>query len=1108
MYFLQQKKYKKEQIINFYVKYILSMKKLFLLLLAVISIGLYASAQTRTVHGTVVDAENDEPLIGVSVTAGSGYGVATDVDGNFSLKVPASATHLEFSYVGYKAQSVKITDGDMKIRMHAESNLLNEVITVAYGKSTRAAFTGSAAVVGAAEIENAQVSNPLNAIKGKVAGVQMSNSSGAPGSDDPAIRIRGISSLNAGKDPLIIMDGTPFSGAMQTINTNDIESMTVLKDAASAALYGARGANGVILITTKRAKAGDATVSLDMKLGSNSRAQKDYDYIKNPAMYYETYYKSLYNYARNGLGYNHESSSAWANNNMFSNEYSLGYNVYTVPSGQTLIGLNGKLNPNATLGRTVDYNGAQYYLTPDNWIDAAYHNSLRQEYNMSVSKGTDNNQFYFSLGYLNNDGITPQSGFSRITANLRASTQAKSWLKISAGARYSHYDIESYGDEEGNAASSANPFAAVTGIAPIYPLYVRDGQGNIMTDSNGITIYDFGSGLNAGMMRPIFANSNAIGLSALDWSKTNGDTFAGDAGFDIKFPYDITFTSNNAVEVFTNHGTSYGNPYYGQSASLGGSLVKGDTRDVAYTLQQMLNWNHDYGDHSVGVLAAHEYYKDVTTSVSGSKNTLFYPGASELGGYINVVNAGSDYGKYNNEGWIFRALYDYSDRYFAAVSYRRDASSRFHPKHRWGNFWSASAAWLLSDESFMEEITWVDMLKLKVSYGSQGNDNIGDFNYINTYAIQNNNGTPSLVPNQMGNENITWETNGNFNAGFEFGVLDNRLTGSFEGFIRKTSDMLYYFPLPPSMGWSGYYANVGDMENRGIELDLHGTILKSKDLEWTVNANLTWYKNEITYLPEERKSTTIPTGEAGYSSGNYFFTEGHSAYTFYLPKFAGVDKNTGESLWYREEEQFKKDANGKPLLDENGQKISDGYLTKTTKKYSDATQYLCGSALPDVYGGFGTSLRYKWFDLSVSFDYAIGGQTYDGAYAVLMGSPGSSNRGTNYHADILNAWTPENPDSNIPRFQYGDTYTAMASDRWLTPSSYLSLSNIVFGFSLPDNWCHKMYLKSCRIYFNADNVWLWSKRQGLDPRQSISGGSGNTYYSTIRTLSGGLSVTF
>ncbi len=1079
------------------------MKKLFLLLLTVMTLSLCASAQTRTVQGTVVDAENDEPLIGVSVTAGTGYGVATDADGQFSFKVPASATHIRVSYVGYKTQEVKVASGNITVRLHPESNLLNEVITVAYGKSTRAAFTGSAAVVSSAVIENSQATDPLNAIKGHVAGVQMSNGSGAPGGDSPTIRIRGITSLNAGKDPLIILNGTPFSGSLQTINTNDIESMTVLKDAASAALYGARGANGVILITTKSAKAGDAIVSLDIKLGANHRSQLEYNYITDPAMYYETYYKSLYNLALSG-GRTPVGASAWANNNMFAGEYSLGYNVFTVPAAQTLIGLNGKLNPAATLGRKMEYNGSTYWVTPDSWLDAAYKTSLRQEYNLSIAKGSDNNQFYMSVGYLDNDGITPQSGFKRLTTSLRASTQAKSWLKASASARYTHYDVDSYGADEGT-ASVGNPFIATSNLAPIYPLFVRNADGSIRVDERGFNVYDFGAGNNAGLSRPTLSNANPLATALLDRADTTGDFFSGDISVDVKLPYNITFTTNNTVEVFGKRGTSYSNPYYGSSVANGGSLVKSSSRVVSYTLQQLLNWSEDFGDHSVSLLAAHEYYNTKSTSLSGSKTTLFYPGSTELNSYGNVVNTSSAASKYNNEGWIFRALYDYDNRYFGQVSYRRDASSRFHPKHRWGNFWSASAAWLISDESFMESIDWIDMLKIKASYGSQGNDNIGSYLYVDTYSLNPTpEGTLALKPEDMGNEEITWETNGNFNIGFEFAVLNNRLTGNFDGFIRNTSDMLYYFPLPPSMGWSGYYANIGDMSNKGVELELHGTPVKTRDFEWTIDLNMTWYKNRITRLPKERRVTTTTRGEAGYSSAEFFYTEGQSAYTFYMQKFAGVDKETGLSLWYYDKPILDKEGN--PVLDENGKQTYE-YNTTTTD-YSKATQYLCGSALAPVYGGFGTNFRFKGFDLSVHFDYALGGQTYDSQYASLMSSPTTQNRGDNIHVDILNSWTPENPNSNIPRYQFGDDYSTSTSDRFLTSSSYLSLSNIVFGYSLPDKVCHKLFLKSARIYFNADNVWLWSKRQGLDPRQSISGASNAAMYSPIRTLSGGLSVTF
>ncbi len=1083
------------------------MKKLFLLLLAVLSVSLCASAQMRTVTGTVLDAENDEPIIGASVTVGGGYGAATDVDGNFTLKVPAATTHLKVSYVGYKAQDVKIGNGPVVVRLYSDSELLDEVIAVAYGKSTRAAFTGSAAVVSSAEIEEAQVSNPLNAIKGKVAGVQMSNASGAPGADDPTVLIRGISSINAGSSPLIILDGTPFSGALQTINTNDIESMTVLKDAAANALYGARGANGVIIITTKRAKHGEATVTLDVKLGSNSRAARDYDYIKNPAMYYEAYYMSLYNLSRSG-GATHANASAWANKAMFANKasidpeevalsaYSLGYNVYTLPGGQALIGLNGKLNPNAKLGRVVNYDGQQYYLTPDNWVDATYKNSLRQDYNLSISKGTDSGDFYFSVGYLDNEGITPCSGFERFSARLAASTQAKSWLKASVNMNYSHYDMDSYGSDEGTASSSGNPFGSASMIAPIYPLYMRDGQGNIRVDENGFLRYDYGGGANGGFERPAMTNSNPIGTSLLDKNRTTGDSFNGTGSLEVRFLKDFTITSNNSVDLLTSNGTDFSNPYYGPGVTKNGALTKTSRKVLAFTLQQLFNWSHLYGDHKVEFLAGHEFYKMRKNNLMGAMNSMFDPSNMELSGMINLVGTTSTETNYNNEGWIFRGQYDYDNRVFASASFRRDASSRFHPKHRWGNFWSAGAAWLISSEDFMSDLQWLDMLKIKASYGSQGNDNIGDFYYTNQYELVSSNGTPAIVPYLKGNETITWETQGNFNAGFEFAVLDNRLSGSFEGFYRKTSDMLYYFPLPPSFGWPGFYDNIGDMANKGIEIELHGTPIKTKDWRWDIDFNITWYKNRITRLPEERRSTTTATGERGYSNQTYFFYEGGSLYTYYIPKYAGVD-DKGQSMWYME----------KPILDAEG-KDTGRTETTTTTQYSSATQYLCGTALAPVYGGFGTSLAYKDFDLSVNFAFQIGGQTYDGTYASMMAPPTSSGVGSAIHADVFNSWSPENPNSNIPRFQFNDNYASSSSDRFLTNASYLSLQNINLGYTLPSKIANKLYLKSVRVSCSAENIFYWSKRQGMDPRLSMTGGGNNAYYSPIRTISGGLNVTF
>lgn len=1116
------------------------MKKLFLLLLAVITMSVCASAQTRTVQGTVLDAENNEPLIGVSVSAGTGYGVATDVDGNFTLSVPASAHELTVSYVGYETQQVAITGRPLTILLQSSTSLLDPVIVVAYGEQKKSSFTGSAAVVGAAQIEKTQSSNVLDALSGQVAGLQLTNASGAPGASNPTIRVRGISSILAGKDPLVIVDGTPYTGDINSLNTNDIESMSVLKDAASNALYGARGANGVILITTKRARLGEATINFDAKWGYQHRASQDYNYVKDPRQYYELYYRALNNYAMyapeaigeegaqqqvGGLGLDAASANAWANNNLINGAFGLAYNTITVPTGQNLIGLDGRMNPNATLGRMVNYGGQEFWLQPDDWMEGTYKSSLRHEYNLSVSQGTDKTNFFASFGYLHNDGIiVSPSNFERLTGRLSADVQAKSWLKVGANMSYAHINTHAMDSSEGQTNSSGNIFAYATQVAPIYPLFMRGGDRQIMIDSNGIRRYDYGGGLNAGLKRPFMPGSNAISDAILNKNDQSVNTVTATGFAEIRFLKDFKFTTNNNVNLMEFRLTTSINPFYGQFASQGGILSKQHSRMVDYTIQQLLNWNHLFNSrHNVSVLVGHEWYKQTVEHLYASKSNMFLPDNYELNNAIINGDIGSYSTMYNNEGWLARAQYDLDSKYFLSASVRRDASSRFHPKHRWGTFWSAGAAWIMSKEEWFTP-TWVDMLKLKISYGEQGNDNIGNFRYTNTYDLVNSDGSPSLVPATRGNENITWEKGGNLNAGVEFDFFSGRLNGGVEAFYRKTSDMLMSFPLPASSGFLGYYDNVGDMKNVGVEIDLSGDIIRTRDFRWSANLNFTWYKNEISKLPDERKNINPAdrskflglddngnvTEYFGYTGSGVLYAEGIPMYSLRMKKYAGVNPENGMAMYYMVTQKPKEGID--PSAPGNEDWAADPnkfyYDVTTTHDYEQATFLNCGTALAPVYGGFGTSFEFKGFDLSVNFNYQLGGQVIDSDYQSMMAAPTSAASGANLHADLFNAWTPENRDTNVPRFMATDKYTASSSSRFLTSASYLSLQNINFGYTIPSNICRKMYLSKVRVYFAADNVWLWSKRQGLDPRQSFTGATTNSYYSPIRTLSGGLTVTF
>ncbi len=1035
-------------------------RKLVLSLVAVLSVAAMAVAQNKQVSGRV-SGEDGNPIVGatVLVEGSTTSGTSTNIAGEFALRAPVNG-NLVVSFIGYESQVVAINgQTNLEVVLKEDTKSIDDVIVVAFGQAKKEAFTGSAGIVKSDDIAKVQTSNVAQALAGQVSGVQLSNSTGAPGSS-PSIRIRGFSSISASQEPLFIVDGAPYEGDLNNINPNDIESMTVLKDAASNALYGARGANGVIIITTKRAKGRDAIVTVDAKWGVNSRATKDYDYITDPGQYYETHYHALYSKFLSD-GQTAANAMILANNQLVSSEEGgLGYNVFTVPNGQYMIGSNGRMNPAATLGRRVTYKGQDYWLTADDWNDEAYENSFRQEYNVSVSGSTDRSNFYASFGYLNSKGIN---------------------------ASYANFDWNSL-NADGEGESTANVFAFTSSMAPIYPVYVRDGMGNVMYDQYGIKMYDYGNGMNAGMTRPVFANANALLDSQLNPNNSNGNAFSGSAFADFTLYEGLKVTLNVGMNLDETRYSSMLNRFYGQFASQGGILSKQHNRSFSYNLQQLINYSKTFAEHhSIDIMAGHEYYNYSTALLNGSRSNIFLDGNDELANALVDGSVTSYSGEYNNEGYFGRVQYDYDERIFVSGSYRRDASSRFHPDHRWGNFWSAGAAWLINRESWFN-VKWIDMLKLKASIGSQGNDNIGAYRYTHNYQIVNSASKPGVIFTAQGNENITWETNTNFNVGAEFDLFKGRLSGSFEYFYRKTTDMLFAFPVAPSMGYSSYYANIGDMRNSGIELNLNAVLLNRKNVQWNFGLNLTHYKNKILKLPEERKTAKTIEGYEGFASGSYFFTEGESLHTFYIPKYAGVKPDTGESMWYT-------------TNPETG-------AIETTTAYQQATYYTSGNAIADLYGGFNTSIAFFGVDVSASFTYQIGGLAYDSGYAGSMTSPVGTSVGMNMHKDLLNAWTPENPESNIPRLQYNDRYTAAVSDRFLTDASYLNIQNIQVGYTFPHKWTSKFGVHSLRVYLACDNVFYWSYRDGFDPRYSFTGSTNNATYSPIRTISGGITVQF
>lgn len=1046
-----------------------------------------AWAQT-VITGTVVSASDGEPLIGVSVKVkGTKIQAVTNLDGKFSIKAEPGTT-LVFSYIAMETLERAAKNG-MYVEMQPLSETMDEVMVVAYGTAKKSSFTGSAAVLNSEDIARISDSNPLDALKGKMAGVQINNASGAPGQSSFSMRVRGISSINAGKAPLIIVDGAPFDGDMNSINPNDIASMTVLKDAASASLYGARGANGVLIITTKNGNNEQHTtrIEVDAKWGGNTRSTPEYDMINSPKGYYEMWHSALMNMAMYRNGMSQESAYQWANANLIDGQFGLRYNVFNVAPGQAMIGTNGKLNPYATLGNCImGKDGQMHMLLPDDWSKEGLRNGLRQEYNVTLSGRSDKSSFFASAGWMRNEGLVHNSDFTRFSARMKADYQLRPWIKVAGNFNYTHYNNNQLGDD-GEDATAAGMYNLIRFSAPIYPLYLRDANGNIMrNDITGGKAYDYGNAEVLPMSRPYLGDGNAIGDSYLNTENVEGNTFSGVGSVDIRFLKDFTFTSINNVMVDEYRGTSLANPWFGQMANYGGYVYKSHSRTFSQNYQQLLKWHHLFDKHDIEIMAGHEYYNRKSYSLSASRNTLFSNENTELNGAITDGSMGSSMTEYNVEGIFARALYNYDTKYFLSASYRRDASSRFHPNHRWGNFWSAGAAWNINKEQWFKA-GWVDELKVKLSYGSQGNDDIPDFLYTPRYSLENSDGQISLVPSSTkANEYITWEKQGNFNAGVEFSFWKSRLTGEIEYFNRTTRDMLAWFTLPPTSGFKGYYDNVGNMSNQGVEISLGGDIIRTREFTWGLNLNLTWYKNKITSMPEENKTMTVD-GVSGYSSSNMFYGEGQPMYTFYLLKYAGVDPETGAAQYW------------KNIKDETGKITGREKVTRT----SDADQYLCGTALPNAYGGFSTNFAYKGFDLGIDFQYQIGGQVYDYTYASLMGN----SKGSAMHADLLNAWTPNNTVTDVPRFEADNTNMTGSSDRWLTDASYLSIQGLNFGYTLPGKLTHKMHINKLRVYLNAGNLWVLSARKGMDPRQSITGTANGAYHSQMRTISGGVTIT-
>ena len=1016
-------------------------------------------AQNIDVTGTVKDAANGEPVGFAYVQIkGTEKGTFTNEDGTFSIKVSKNGT-LVFSFVGYKTKEVEV-NGKSRLDVLLESDVvvLDETIVVAYGTQKKSSFVGSATQLSGEPLKRIQSTNISKSLEGAVAGLQTFSSSGTPGSG-AVLQLRGFGSISASTSPLIIMDGTPYEGSFNSIPPHDIESITVLKDAAANSMYGARGSNGVIIITTKRGAEGKVTINFDARVGVNSRGVPAYDVISNPGVYYEMTWESF----RNALYYTGAlpdlvKAGKYASAKLLNR---LGpYNIYKNVADDAIIDpATGKLSPSAT---TLKWK--------DNWNRDLFRNGLRQEYNLSVSGGSDKTRGYMSVSYLKDDGYMIKSAFKRIAVRAKIDQTVTKSINAGINLAYSNTEQRVYVGEEGS--NYSNIFMFTQSIAPIYPIYQYDKDGNRMYNAKGEVLYDWGE-----TGRAYAANMNPYGQALTSKMIAIKDNFSSRGYVNANILKDLVFSANVAYDIFNTKEDSYMTPAGGDAKNVGGRGKQSMKRYMAFNTNQYLTWSPSFGDNNLNIVVGHEIKSDNAYILYGHMTNFVKPTVSDFKNAVVYQDLTSNSGSYFLEGVFSRAEYNYSGRYYLSASYRRDGSSRFAKKRRWGSFWAVGASWNAKSEEFLNNVDWIDLLKVKASYGTQGNDNIGyAMVYEDLFNVGRVDGNASLAQTFRAAPNVTWEKSNNFNVGLE-ARLFNRFSVNFEYFIKVTKDMIYKKPLALSQGGPNFQlVNDMDMLNKGIEFEINAEIFKTKDFSWKLSLNGTHYRNKITKLPSDYPAE-------GKQIGAFWREKGGSLYSYYMHEWAGVNHENGLPQYYK--------------YDEKGNRTIVNSTSQATYRKIGKTP------IPDLYGGFSTAFTFKGFDLSASFAYQIGGYTLDSVYQGLMSA---GRAGQNWHKDILKRWTPDNKTSKIPRVQMNYQEANGSSTRWLIKSSYLSLKNITLGYTVPHSVVNKLGLSNLRVYVTADNLFYLSGRKGMDVRKSLKGENGFTY-SALRTLSGGLSIT-
>jgi TonB-linked SusC/RagA family outer membrane protein len=1067
-----------------------------------------AFAQTRSLSGTVRD-EAGEPVIGATIIA-TGFpsiGAASKADGTFTLQVPAEATTLTVSYIGMATQIVPIA-AEMQIRLLEDTQNLEEVVvSVAYGQAKRRSLTGSLTTIEASKMEQRPVSSVASILEGSP-GVQVSGSYGQPG-QSPSIRIRGFTTINGDNNPLIVLDGVPYGGNLTDLNMQDLESMTLLKDAGSAALYGSRAANGVILLTTKKGKSEKPNISLTINQGFFGRGIPEYNRL-NPNEFMEAMWLGYRNQLMTSNPKKYptaEEAAIEAGKSLV--EGILVYNIYNKPSDQ-LFTAAGKLVSDAAIHPEIKEDL--------DWFAPMVRNGHRQEYLLSGDGKTARSDYYFSANYIDEKGYVIHSGWNRLSGFAKINLLPKSWLKAGFTLRGSYQNSDQANGAGSGNSSYNNLFMFARQIAPIYPIHEHDPNTGQYILRDGKRSYDSGTAYR----RPQYAGRHVIWEDELNQDSQVRQTLEGASYAEINLPANFRFRIDGNINVRHQKEESYDNALIGDGAGNHGRANVSSYLFNEHTFREYLYWSH-LSDHSISLMAGHENWAWNRHYTFGRKANETFPGQTDLINFTEITTLTGHRDRQRMESFLANARYNYKDKYYLDLSGRRDGSARFHKNHRWGNFFAIGGGWIISAEDFMAPLKdKINFLKLRADYGEVGNDrSVGYYASRALYAMTQNGGKPALYRSQLEASDLVWEASVTTGIGLDVRLF-NRIEASIEYFDKRSRDLLFDVFLPLSAGSTTSSSaeatrpmNLGTISNHGWEISLSADLIKTQDFRWNTTLNVTTLKNTILSLPQQNR-------EKGIIDGTKKYMEGHDRYAFWLYQFAGIDQMSGRSLYLMNTDAYT-------LQDPSEQEIKAGKtklpanvetLTLNGSTYVYKTSYAkrdwSGTSIPKLFGSFSTSLSYKDLSLSVLLAYSLGGKILDYNYQSYMSALATPSA---LHKHILRSWngvpqgiTETSPNridpQGIPEINFIRSVDNNAtSSRFLQNASYLLFKNINLSYTLPQPWVQSIDLSRITLNLAAENLFLLSSLRGMNPQQAWNGLQYN-YLPAARVLSLGINIQF